>query len=80
MANHSTILACKIPQTKEPGRLVSPWGHKGLDTPTISFHEHTIYLYIVISGLLCSFQLWIVKILLRTVLSGTYISASHFQT
>ena len=30
MANHSSILAWKIPWTEEPG--YSPWGHKELDT------------------------------------------------
>ena len=28
MATHASILAWKIPQTEEPGRLYSPWGHK----------------------------------------------------
>ena len=27
MAAHSSILACRIPWTEEPGRLYSPWGH-----------------------------------------------------
>ena len=31
-ANHSSILAQRIPQTEEPERLYSPWGHKELDT------------------------------------------------
>ena len=31
MATHSSILAWRIPSTEEPGRLHSPWGHKGLD-------------------------------------------------
>ena len=38
MATHSSILAWKIPWTKEPDRY-SPWGHKELDTterPTLS--------------------------------------------
>ena len=30
MATHSSILACKIPWTEEPGGL-SPWGHKESD-------------------------------------------------
>ena len=28
IATHSNILAWKIPWTEEPGRLLSPWGHK----------------------------------------------------
>ena len=32
MATHSSILAWRIPWTKEPGRLYSPWGHKESDT------------------------------------------------
>ena len=28
MATHFGILAWEIPQTKEPGRLYSPWGRK----------------------------------------------------
>ena len=31
MATHSSIFACKIPWTEEPGRL-SPWGRKESDT------------------------------------------------
>ena len=31
-ANHSSILAWRIPWIEEPGRLYSPWGHKELDT------------------------------------------------
>ena len=31
MATHSSILACKIPWTEEPGGY-SPWGLKELDT------------------------------------------------
>ena len=31
MATHSSILAWRIPWTKEPGGLCSPWGHKGSD-------------------------------------------------
>ena len=31
MATHSSILACRIPWTEEPGRLYSPWGHKESD-------------------------------------------------
>ena len=32
MATHSSILAWRIPQTEEPGRLYSPWGCKESDT------------------------------------------------
>ena len=32
MAPHSSILASKIPWTKEPGGLYSPWGYKESDT------------------------------------------------
>ena len=32
MVNHSSILACRIPQTEEPGRLYSPWDQKQSDT------------------------------------------------
>ena len=31
MATQSSILTWRIPWTEEPGRLYSPWGHKGLD-------------------------------------------------
>ena len=31
MATHSSILACRILWTEEPGRLYSPWGCKELD-------------------------------------------------
>ena len=31
MATYSSILAWKIPWTKEPGGLYSPWGRKELD-------------------------------------------------
>ena len=30
MATHSSNLACRIPWTEEPGRLLSPWDHKEL--------------------------------------------------
>ena len=32
MATHSSILACRIPWTEEPGGLHSPWGRKESDT------------------------------------------------
>ena len=32
MATHSRILAWRILETEEPGRLYSPWGRKDLDT------------------------------------------------
>ena len=32
MATQSSIHAWKIPWTKEPGELYSPWGHKESDT------------------------------------------------
>ena len=32
MATHSSIPAWRISWTEEPGRLYSPWGHKGSDT------------------------------------------------
>ena len=32
MATHSSILAWKIPRTKEPGGLYTPWCCKELDT------------------------------------------------
>ena len=32
LTTHSSILAWRIPRTKEPGRRYSPWGHKELDT------------------------------------------------
>ena len=49
MANHSSILAWKIPWTEEPGGLgYSPWSHKEWDTTEqLSTHIHilqTIYL------------------------------------
>ena len=30
-ATHSSVLAWRIPQTEQPGRLYSPWGHKESD-------------------------------------------------
>ena len=49
MANHSSILAWKIPWTEEPGGLgYSPWTHKEWDTTEqLSTHIHilqTVYL------------------------------------
>ena len=38
MATHSSILAWKIPWTKEPGRLYDPWGHK---EPNMTEHLST---------------------------------------
>ena len=39
MAPHSRTLAWKLPWTKEPGRLYSPWGHEELDmTERLHFH------------------------------------------
>ena len=35
MATHSSILVWKIPQTEEPGRLYSPWGHKDSDATEV---------------------------------------------
>ena len=32
MANHSSILAWRVPWTEEPGGLYNPWGCKELDT------------------------------------------------
>ena len=32
MVNHSSVLAWRIPQTEEPGRLHSPWDQKQSDT------------------------------------------------
>ena len=43
MAACSNILAWKIPQTEEPGRLC-PWGHKELDTTE---RLHFPFLFIV---------------------------------
>ena len=39
MAIHSSTIAWKIPWTKEPGRLYSPWGRKESDmTERLHFH------------------------------------------
>ena len=48
MANHSTLLAWRIPWTEEPRRLYSSWDHKELDTTerlTLSLHffQHSLY-------------------------------------
>ena len=47
MANHSSILAWKIPWTEKPGRLHSPWGRKESDTTEwLHFHHcvgHTLF-------------------------------------
>ena len=36
MATHSSILACRIPWTEEPGRLYSPRGCKKSDTTEVT--------------------------------------------
>ena len=38
MATHSSILAWRIRNTEEPGRLYSPWGH--IDSDTIERVKH----------------------------------------
>ena len=48
MANHTTLLAWRIPWTEEPRRLYSSWDHKELDTTerlTLSLHffQHSLY-------------------------------------
>ena len=40
MATHSSILAWRIPWTKEFGGLYSPWGHKELDMTEETRHVH----------------------------------------
>ena len=40
MATHSSILACRIPWTEEPGGLYSPWGCKELDMTEHIQHTH----------------------------------------
>ena len=40
MANHSSILAWRIPWTEEPGELYSPWGHKESDPAEVVAHTH----------------------------------------
>ena len=39
MATHSSILAQRIPWTKEPGRL-QPQGCKESDTTEVTYHHH----------------------------------------
>ena len=41
MAAHSSTLAWRIPQTEEPGKLYSSWGHKELDVTEWLTHTHT---------------------------------------
>ena len=41
MATHSSILAWRIPQTEESGRLHSPCGRKELDMSEQLTHTHT---------------------------------------
>ena len=52
MATHSSMLACRIPWTEEPGgltRLLCPWDHKELDmTEQLSMHAHILYIIIYI--------------------------------
>ena len=44
MANHSSILAWKIPWMEEAGRLLHPWGHKESDmTELLHFHFSLSY-------------------------------------
>ena len=52
MANHSTILAWRIPWTEEPRRLYSSWDHKELDTTerlTLSLHFFQCSFYSLLS-------------------------------
>ena len=42
MATHSSILAWKIPWTKEPGELHSPWGRNHNNTKFIFLKKKTI--------------------------------------
>ena len=44
MAIHSSILAWRIPWTKEPDKLYSPWGRKESDTTEQLTHTHTLLL------------------------------------
>ena len=42
MAIHSSTIAWKIPWTKEPGRLYSPWGRKESDMTELLNKNHNI--------------------------------------
>ena len=42
MATHSSVLACEIPQTEEPGGL-HPWGCKRVGHDLVT-KQHTIYI------------------------------------
>ena len=39
MANHSNILAWRIPRTEEPGGLYSPWDLKESDKTEVTQHQ-----------------------------------------
>ena len=57
MTTHSSISACRIPWTEEPGRLYSPWGHKESDTLTIT---HSLnYNAVLISAIQQNYSLYI---------------------
>jgi len=43
IANHSNILACKIPWTEEPGRLQSMGSQRVGTTEQLSMHVHRMF-------------------------------------
>ena len=63
LATHSSILACSIPWTEEPGALHSPWGHKESDrTERLTFtffhvEVGSLYVHFLESVLFCFFFL-----------------------
>ena len=46
LATHSSILAWRIPWTKEPGRLQS-MGSQRVGHGRVTVHEHSVYIYIL---------------------------------
>ena len=57
MAIHSTILAWRIPWTKEPGGL--QWGCKELDMTERLTHTHTILMSFALSEIILIFIKWL---------------------
>ena len=54
LATHSSILAWRIPWTKEPGRLQS-MGSQRVGHGRVTVHEHSVYIYILFKNSFSSF-------------------------
>ena len=72
MATHSSILAWKIPWTREPG--YSPWGHKESDTTEQL--THTPYFYRMFQSLDFLLQIFSCYLFLLHIVPSVYFSFS----